>query len=124
VECGIFGHNFCKKYFGPAEASHVLRNAMSFASVNILCNISNCFIAHVYMDCLVFLRRLKCGSPWLNELARLLQRHPLLFGHLRLRRKDEVLVLHRKLVFYGLPVQLVLEVTDEGPQKSKPIWFC
>jgi hypothetical protein len=23
VECGIFERNFCKKYFGPVEASHI-----------------------------------------------------------------------------------------------------
>jgi hypothetical protein len=88
VECGIFGHNFCKKYFGPAEASHILGNAMSFSFVNILRDIGICFIVLIYMDCLVFLRSLKRGIPWLNELAHLLPRHPLLSGHLRLRRKD------------------------------------
>jgi hypothetical protein len=40
---------FVKKYFDPAEASHILRNAMSFASVNILCDIHICFIGLVYM---------------------------------------------------------------------------
>jgi hypothetical protein len=85
------GAIFVKNIFGPAEASHVLRNAMSFTSVNILHDISICFIAFVYMDCLVFLRRLKREGPWLNELAQLLQRHPLLSRHLQLRRRDKVL---------------------------------
>jgi hypothetical protein len=44
-----------KKYFPPIEASHVVRNTTTFASVNILCDISIYFIALVYMDCLVFL---------------------------------------------------------------------
>jgi hypothetical protein len=43
---------------------------------------------------------------------------------LRLRRKDEVLELHKKLVFGRLPVPLVLEVAEEGPRKSKSIGFC
>jgi hypothetical protein len=46
---------FVKKYFDLAQASHILRNAMSFAYVNILCDIHICFIGLVYMDCLVFL---------------------------------------------------------------------
>jgi hypothetical protein len=76
MECGIFGRNCCKKYVFSIEASHVLRNTMSFAFMNILCDISICFIALVYMDCLVFLRRLKHGGPWLNELVWLLRRRP------------------------------------------------
>jgi hypothetical protein len=35
------------------------KNGMSCVSVNILCDISLCFITLVYMECLVFLRRLK-----------------------------------------------------------------
>jgi hypothetical protein len=95
---------FEKKYFGLAETSHILRNAMSFTSMNILHDIGICFIALVYMDCLVFLQRLKRGGPRLNELTRLLWRRPLQSKSLRLRRKDGVLGLCRKPVFGGLPV--------------------
>jgi hypothetical protein len=29
VESGVVERNFCKKYFGPLEASYILRNGLS-----------------------------------------------------------------------------------------------
>jgi hypothetical protein len=76
------------------------------------------------MDCLVFLRRLKRGGLWLGELIQLVHRHHLRSGRLRLIKKDEAVKLHKEPAFGGLRIQLMLEVTDEGPRKSKPIGFC
>jgi hypothetical protein len=82
--------------------------------VNILHRIF-CFITLVYMDYLVFLRRLKHGDPWLGELSPLARLRHLLSERSRLRGRDEVLQFHIKLMLSGLHVQLVLGVADDGP---------
>jgi hypothetical protein len=60
------GRVFVKTFFSPSKASHISWHGMSF-SVNILCDISICFISLVYVYYLIFVRRLKHGSAWLGE---------------------------------------------------------
>jgi hypothetical protein len=92
-------------------------------SMNIPHDINVYFVAPIYMDYLVFLRRLKHGGLWLVKLSLPVERH-----HLWTRcfcpRKDEVVGLHEKPTLSEVHARLVLEVTGEGLQRSKPIGFC
>jgi hypothetical protein len=83
--------------------------------MNILGDISICFVALVYVNYLVFLRRLKHGGLWLGDLSLPPWRRHLLFRHLRLRRKNVSLRLCERLAHVGLRTPLVLEVVDGGP---------
>jgi hypothetical protein len=85
--------------------------------VNILHDIGICFIALVYLDYLVFLRRLKHDGLWLGDLFLPTQRRHLPFWHLRLRRENGALRLRKRLVHGGLRAPLVLEVAGEGLQR-------
>jgi hypothetical protein len=80
--------------------------------MNILCDISICFVALVYVNYLVFLQMLKHDGLWLGKLSLLAWRRHLLFQHLWLRRKNGVLRLHERLAHGGLCTPLVLEVVD------------
>jgi hypothetical protein len=82
--------------------------------VNILRDIDICFIALVYLNYLVLLRRLKHGGLWLRDLFLPTRRCHLLFRHLRLRRENGALSLHKTLARGGLHALLVLEVVGEG----------
>jgi hypothetical protein len=53
VRFNAFEHMFYKRYFGPFVAPHISCNGTSFF-VNILHNITVCFVTSIYMDCLVF----------------------------------------------------------------------
>jgi hypothetical protein len=86
--------------------------------VNILRDIIICFIALVYVNYLVFLRRLKHSGLWLGDLAL-----PTRKRHLRLRRKIMALRLRERLAHDRLHATLVLEVVDGGPQRLCLIGF-
>jgi hypothetical protein len=90
---------------------------MSF-SVNILHDIKCLFYCIVYVDYLVFLRRLKHGGPWLDKLSLSTQRH------LCPRRENKAVGLREKLALGEVRVPLVLEVVGEDPRRSKLIGFC
>jgi hypothetical protein len=68
---------------------------------------------------------LKAEAWWsaASEIVLSAQRRHIPIG-LICRRKDEVVGLCENPMLGGLHVRLVLEVMDEGPQKSKPIRFC
>jgi hypothetical protein len=83
--------------------------------MNILRDIDICFISHVYMCYLVFVRGLKHDGPWLGKVFLPVRRRRLLFQRLRLRRENVALRLHKRLVCGGLHAPLVLEVTVESP---------
>jgi hypothetical protein len=80
--------------------------------MNILRDINVCFIALVYIDYLIFLQRLKHGSPSLGKLSLSTHLRP---GHLCPRRESEVVGLREKPAHDKVRVLLVLEVTREGP---------
>jgi hypothetical protein len=82
--------------------------------MNILHDISICFISLVYLYCLIFVRSLKHDSAWLGKLFLPARRRCLLSRQFRLRRENMTLRLHGRLVRGGLCAPLVLEVTDES----------
>jgi hypothetical protein len=113
VEFNAFECMFCKDTL--AHLRHrTFREMERVFSVNILCDIDICFTALVYMNYLVFLQRLKHGGLW-HDLFLPERRHHLLFRHLRLRRENRALGLHKRLARGGLHTPLVLEVVGEGP---------
>jgi hypothetical protein len=87
-------------------------------SMNILHDIDILFIALAHIYYLVFFRRLKHGSPWLDELFQPTQRR-----HLRPRREHMVLRLREGLPCSRLHTLVVLDVTVEGPQRHWQIRF-
>jgi hypothetical protein len=103
-------------YFGPFEAPHISCNGMTFI-VNILHDISICFIALVYVNYLVFLRRLKHGGLWLSDLFLPTWWRHLFLRHLRLRRENGALKLCKRLSRGRLRAPLVLEVVGEDPRR-------
>jgi hypothetical protein len=92
--------------------------------VNILHDINVCFIALVYVNYLVFLRRHKHDSPWLGQFSLLAPRRHLWPGHPSPRREREVVGLHEKPALGEVHVQLMLEVAGKDPRRLKPIGFC
>jgi hypothetical protein len=86
-----------KTFFSPSKASHISWCGTSFF-VNILHDISICFISLIYEYYLIFVRRLKHGSARLGKSFLPTQRHHLLSQQIWLRRENEVLKLHRRLV--------------------------
>jgi hypothetical protein len=83
-------------------------------SMYILRDVNVCIIALVYMDYLVFLRRLKHGGPWLGKLSLSAQKHHLWPSHLCPRRKNKVVGLREKPALGMVRDWLVLEVVGEG----------
>jgi hypothetical protein len=75
--------------------------------VNILHDINVCFIALVYVNYLFFLRRMKCGGPWLGMLSLLARRCHLRPEHPCPRRENEAVELHEKPALGEVRVQLM-----------------
>jgi hypothetical protein len=83
--------------------------------MNILHDINVCLIALIYMGCLVFVRRLEHGGPWLGKLSLLAQRRHFWPRHLCPRGDDRAVKLHERPAIGELTIWLVLEVMDTGP---------
>jgi hypothetical protein len=74
------------------------------------------------MDCLILLRRLKCGDSELKGLNAVVWWLRWLSGLYRLKENGRVPGLHAKAIIIELRALLEVGAADEGPQRLRPIW--